>query len=369
MRTINEYDATGNQTFYAYYNSYFEMYNIWIGKDRKYWTYDSTGLLLSHWLDRWLPEALTFTPSRGQEYTYDANNRVTQLKHKGIINLYNQIGDYWTEDYVYNTLGQLFTETITYHTLIFPDNDQFITYTYNQAGLPIQKYIVEKIKDEEDLEVFTYVTAGRVEYSYDAHNLLAEEFELAFDVDSTWNPKSKITYTYDQDGNETEKIEHLYLNEEWKIASETSREWFNENDIHWQNIHTYLPYSATNPLKKTEYKRFNEDNYFVESKVVQYTNQETEYEWFEYFYGHCDEWDFPEEIIESEFNLYPNPVLDQLTVLLSVHSTISIYNELGTIVLQTPGLAGTNNLDLSPLQTGNYLLRLEDNSFKRFLKL
>ncbi|MDR6763546.1 Leucine-rich repeat (LRR) protein [Flavobacterium sp. 2755] len=75
------------------------------------------------------------------------------------------------------------------------------------------------------------------------------------------------------------------------------------------------------------------------------------------------------------FNIYPNPVKDILNISLQNNieiKSIEIYDVLGQLVIAVPNIQNVSNIDVSKLQSGNYILKIKTakgTSSSKFIKL
>lgn len=76
-----------------------------------------------------------------------------------------------------------------------------------------------------------------------------------------------------------------------------------------------------------------------------------------------------DENTSTFFRLSPNPAEDQLTIELDQATTIEVINSMGTLVFSRELNPGQNELDISKLDAGVYLIRTASQSIKRFIKL
>ena len=69
-----------------------------------------------------------------------------------------------------------------------------------------------------------------------------------------------------------------------------------------------------------------------------------------------------------DMNVYPNPAVDQLNVMLSKSSTITVYNIMGQLVKTQEGHIGGNVIDLSNMNSGVYFITAGNNTQKFVVK-
>lgn len=70
-----------------------------------------------------------------------------------------------------------------------------------------------------------------------------------------------------------------------------------------------------------------------------------------------------------DVSVYPNPVSDLLNISLSESASISILNSFGGVSFTTNGNKGSNQIDVSSLTKGIYLLQIQTSSSSKVLKL
>jgi len=93
-------------------------------------------------------------------------------------------------------------------------------------------------------------------------------------------------------------------------------------------------------------------------------HQNGELVWENPEYGTCT-YDAIEENKDSEISIYPNPVRDRVVIDGIEAVEIQVYNTLGQVVKT---VRGTNEIDLSGLVDGVYLLRIRDKEGRIFLE-
>ena len=76
----------------------------------------------------------------------------------------------------------------------------------------------------------------------------------------------------------------------------------------------------------------------------------------------------PEVNHNTHMNLYPNPAVDQLNVILSQDADIVIYNIMGQNVMNVEGRAGANSINISNLNAGVYFISAGSDTQKFIVK-
>jgi hypothetical protein len=94
----------------------------------------------------------------------------------------------------------------------------------------------------------------------------------------------------------------------------------------------------------------------------------------EYFYYHyyIDQVVGEEELVESEFNVYPNPAVDWINVNPGNYEsqyTINIYDLQGKLVDTQSDLSGQTAIAVSSYTKGIYLIELTGENFRQTKKI
>ena len=70
----------------------------------------------------------------------------------------------------------------------------------------------------------------------------------------------------------------------------------------------------------------------------------------------------------THMNIYPNPAVDQLNVILSQNAEIVVYNLMGQAVKTVEGHVGANTIDLSSINSGVYFISAGSDTQKFIVK-
>ena len=70
----------------------------------------------------------------------------------------------------------------------------------------------------------------------------------------------------------------------------------------------------------------------------------------------------------NQISVYPNPAVDQLSVMLNKSAEVTVYNIMGQAVMTVEGRAGVNTLDISNLTSGIYFISAGNDTQKFIVK-
>ena len=191
----------------------------------------------------------------------------------------------------------------------------------------------------------------KIVYSYNDAGKIANR-HLYYYSGYSWDLAESDEYLYDENGN---CIDHSIRNE---YGSYIDRRLYEYNtEISVNQIHTpynvpeiYLPENLSDVNQRTIEHWYTLDADYV----LQYICD------FEYMYNHT-----PVGISENEsvntMTVFPNPAQGSLNVIISdnqVADVAYIYDFQGKVCMQFAMNSGENNIDLSELSTGIYLLKV-----------
>jgi len=186
----------------------------WILEDRRVYTYDANGNLISEEILRhslnWHPQNLYLDYHKLNSYTYDAYGKRTELIRYEWNSYKNDWVKDWKEKSSYDSNGNL-TEIVSYHW----DNQWILThkhlYTYDANGnltehLDLDYHVVFVEGDEKEV------------WSYDANGNQLEYISYAWKSGiNDWVLDKRELNTYDSNGNIIEEIKYDWDSEvnEW----------------------------------------------------------------------------------------------------------------------------------------------------------
>ena len=245
-------------------------------------------------------------------------------------------------DFSYNTQGLCIEEIISeyiYEDWAFSEKNG---YFYNEQGLRSERIFYDYYANGE------WHSHTRSVYEYDAENNLVSLVYYGHPSNSqAWTNTEKYEYTYDANNNCTSYLRYYYNSGNWhfdygygmtydptvdieQIAG-LDRFW----DALWEEMMVYAP---------------------VYSKLQQLTlleNGEPDY-LMDFHYSGFNSID---DSTENHLAVWPNPATETVYIEGSEVAEMQVYNALGQMVKT---VRGTNEIDLSGLVNGVYLLRVTD---------
>lgn len=312
------------------------------------------------------------------QYQYDGNtNRLLEVRM-----LYFDGGswdNYERTVYTYDANNHLTSILEQYHNGMGWENDERNTYTIvnGQTSVEVNEYWNGANWEQNNRMEYTYNAQGRIS-SYISASWNGSQWENSFKESLTynaqglkdtslsffWNGSSFDTagrniYTYNAAGIESQMIsQYPGIMGTWTTLS-TSTTTFNGNN---------------QPLKKVTLNIFNGITEYVDSTAYDYDAQNNLYqesifyanngilepaERYRYYYKATGAVGVDQVNTPLAWNIYPNPTAETLQVTLATgEATISILNMNGQQLLQQTAQAGNNQLDLTALQPGMYIVTL-----------
>ena len=260
----------------------------------------------------------------------------------------NALGEWYPEtkfEYVYNAQGQCTEE----HTNYYGGDNEWVLYfkteyAYNEQGL-----CSEMIKYERHFDQLR--SFGRYVYEYDeAGNKLSMIYFDHRNDSPEWSYVAKYEYSYDDHNNCT--AYHLFA--------------FNYGE--WRFDYGYdMTYDATVSIGQiaglNRIWDAAEMDVPVYSKLLQFKIWEDEDEYFllDCYYSDHNGLDDP---TESHLTVWPNPAIETVHIEGSEVAEVQVYNALGQLVKT---VQGTNEVDLSGLVEGVYMMRVTDEDGRSYM--
>jgi hypothetical protein len=321
----------------------------------------------------WDEDLIEWVNSDRYFYTYDGNNNVTEEIYEFWGTL-NSIDDWYPGGkYVSTYNGN--DDLVTYYSYYWNsnteewDNSSYQAYTYtsfdkeefvttylwdgNSSYYEVSKvsyfYLSDNSQDYtlyQDFDGSAYVNDEKHIYLYGAHptapnapsnltvaQLKTMDVSVKLDWDDNANNENGFTVWRSTDGETFDKITDL----------DSDTETFTDTELLEEATYYYI-ITAFNEEGDSDYSNS------VEITTVTSINKIAS---------------------KSNFNVYPNPATDKLTISseqLEIGSTIKIYNNLGLIVKQLPT---TNQIDIADLANGVYFIEIsstEGKILKKFSK-
>jgi len=358
------YDVNENLTQYLEY--YWEQdTNHWSLGYKEEYTYNTNGGLVL-WLqyEGWNTSTSQWGYSGKKEYTYDNNENLTQMLDYYLDSNTNQWSLEGKEEYTYDINGNL-TEILYYQWdySTYPLNLNYKEeYTYDNSG-----YLTEVLEYYWDQNTNQWQIDYKDEYTYDDNENLIRYQVYYWDQNTNqWEIDFKEEYIYENNGN---LIESLYY--EWdQYTNQLSLKYKFEDT--YDNTYSFsdliIPFLYTEDNFGGKY--FN--HMLISSMIYKFDETSNEFvkeEKWNFYYSEQTILSVS-EINDSEFNIYPNPVINTLTINSKLPITkVGIYSILGQKVKEID--ANFNSISTHDLSNGIYLLRIESengNAIKKLVK-
>lgn len=293
--------------------------------------------------------------------TYDANN----LPLESINQLWDEETNMWEDQLKteFTHTGDFLTESINYDWLDNnwePSNRQ--VNTYNASNL-----IIETISQTWDETNNFWLNTSKTEYTFNPNNSI--NIATIFD----WNSSNN---TWENDVRET----HTYSGN--VLTSKESDSW---NGSTWLNdILRNYTYDSNDFLIETLKKNWDSSNFENDNRILRTNNTDgnpTEMitqTWFfgTWLNGTRDRRTYPnceslsiEKLIKNEFNIYPNPAKNELTVNSKTTGTLTIIDTNGRLLKTLNIKNNINTLDISNINSGLYILIFQNENRKETKRL
>ncbi|WP_047547492.1 T9SS type A sorting domain-containing protein [Psychroserpens sp. Hel_I_66] len=296
-----------------------------------------------------------FVNSIQLEISYNANSQMeTSTNELWDVNLQDWVNDR-RSDFTY--IGN----NLTLIEIYIWENDDWqinetIENTYNSSNL-----LVEALYQEWDVMSSSLVNREKNDFTYTAFPQIDTIVNSTWDIDnSIWISNSRVIYVYNSND---------------MVSSEISQNW---NTIEWinNNLETYTydgngflieclksDWNPSTTVYEPTQREFYTNNSEGSPTVVvdqanifgTWTNTTRDRR----TYPSCQTLDI-EEVVFVDFEIYPNPVQDQLIVKTSLNSaiTIEVLDINGRLIHAQSLTDSINKVDLSGLNSGMYLLRI-----------
>lgn len=312
----NSYDAKGNLTYSLYNNNSYEIY-----------------------------------------YSYNNINQKTSQTQKTLVN--NSFTNYSKLVWDYDASGNITREQSFYW-----DNNNWdlrIEKEYFFDENYFDTLIISKIGYNKERERRFFSLTGKMDSTY------IFKFNSS---DSTWLHPNKFYYYYNAAGNK-DSICSKFHKKTWSYNSDqqilTHKE-YNESQLSQSSEFSYFPSGKLKTFYVSNYNYPGNSNgyYDYDNKGNLILSMEENLghvygsrQACKYSFHTINVISMQEEVPTiSSFKIYPNPTNGSLQINLDETATLSIFNNLGQLVLNQTTKKDSNFIDLSPLLNGLYILRI-----------
>lgn len=306
----------------------------WVNEKKWEYTYHSTtNINLSQEEHSWNNSDQTWSPIARGTATLNLQNLVDQT----IMQLGN--GSNWVNDskveYIYNSEGKEIQRTqfhypngswFPYGGLVKTYNGDLVTtevlYTYNAMINNLSPSVQR---------MFTYTSS----------HLIASELTLVINQQTNaTTPTQAINYQYNSDDYITHKLRH-------RLTSQGQVDYITE-DEQWT---------------------YNADNLIATHKKYLYENGALMFKFdYENYYSNCIEDLSISSITKNQFTVYPNPVMQSLNFEASNSGNAKLYTLTGTLLMNITVTQGMNTIDVTSIESGMYILKLDNGQDAKFFK-
>ncbi|MBR5253748.1 MAG: T9SS type A sorting domain-containing protein [Bacteroidales bacterium] len=275
------------------------------------------------------------------EYTYNNQGLISSRSNYNNFDGVFEIGG--TYEYFYNSNGQIISSELTMADVLY----QVVEYEYENNLLATETWSYSNPFSQSD----AFEPAERIEYTYNNEGNLALITYNTFDGYS-WEVYGTRTYTYNEAGNCTEV--HAYDADE----NETERSIFTFDNRTLEE--TLMPWT---PEMTRPYTYNNNNIYRLEEYWALDVNFTLQYVCdYEYNYIDINAEVGLADVEKNPLNIFPNPTNNSITITGLEEGThkMEIIDMSGRVV-KTENIKNSQLIDLSALQEGCYLVKVQTN--------
>lgn len=400
-------DTTNMESF-----SWDETDLVWLGYSRNSITYDATGNIIEEIDYQWDSEATNWRPLTKFEYIFNSNDHLQTTNYFEWNDVESALVHYSRANYTFNANNlptELLLEFYDYENSVW-ENGEKNTYSYNANNLLSEEFLyfwntewvntlrytltyntsgklIHKICDEWSTDTWIYYWERT--WTYDNNQRLIEEF-----YDNPYGLEEKWQNAYSNSGNLTLKSYSYYSTSDDLWIFDYKYEWDYDNN---NNITRYLwietihgesswvigglevnTYDQNNKLITSDISEYDElDASFIpmalntytysingnlDEKLCDYYNEFIE-DYLEVYY--FTSYDVVEGVKENEFksqiSMFPNPTSNALYLNnCSENAIITVFDLAGKQMINQ--VNANNQIDVSSLKNGIYLIQIIDNS-------
>jgi len=330
----------------------------WTGSDSSnQFTYDANGNLLSELIQKW--NGTAWANSAYDSSVYINNNQALYLAlswdntHNVWVNQSMDVYTYDSSNYLATDTNYLWSSgnsSWNYHSLEF--------YAYDSSGNLIDRTI-------QSWNNIAWGNKAQYVRTYDSLNLATSQLTLAWN-NTVWDSTYLSYLNYDTYGDEvsTYFLALDTVSDKWNIYGYDTSTY---EPINIQLTFLYLSWNADSGRYLPGYGyTLGYDEYGNNTSEIYYTYNDTTAtntnQWF-YYYGTIDVLGLKPIAADNEFELYPNPASNLLSIEMNGQRAdeIRLYDLTGQVVadIKSPG---NNQVDVSQLTSGVYIAEVMANS-------
>lgn len=312
--------------------------NEWVNESQTTYTWDTLGVVSRYLTENWDVQSQEWVNNRRVQYNYDNNLNITRTL---IVEWRNDIQEWRLEssrDYEYDVNGNKIFELQRFAN----DDNELVNHRRDTSVYNENNLLVSEETQLWDSSEQAWFNVSKDSLSYTVNGEMAEKIRQEWDSDlQQWVNDSRITYAYTEF-------------EEWQ--SFQSFYWDQELNQWIIGLQTFYLYDEFGNLTEHYGQYWDEDNqqWINDFKDVYY--------WSELQVETTQVAD----LNNDDFNLYPNPVQNVLSI--QSHSDmeitqVSIYSLSGQLVHSVVPM-NIRQIDVSELTNGIYFIQLTSRDGK-----
>jgi hypothetical protein len=288
---------------------------------------------------------INYDSSISKQTTFATNTTITNQRTYFHQNALNQLDTFW---YVYYNQTGAYTST----------SKQSISYNANNLNLATYSY--------SSTDSINYIPDSRVEYFYNANNLLDSMVFYAYQT-SIWYKVGKRDYTYNANNQKTRMIYFGFDQLSQQYVPTARDEYLRTNGIEMDTLYSQLWSSGFSVYDTTVKRGYNYTAGHL-IKLFSYTKDAVTKNWIPDPYGSIINYYYNIPLSvghiqkeKSNLTLYPNPASNELHILEDFQqAAYSILSTDGKLI-QHGILNDQNRISIESIAKGGYFLILEPN--------
>lgn len=312
--------------------------NTWFNVQRQLYSYNSSNLKIEEISQTWSTTLNNWENLNKLNYSYNSNSKVTEMLYQGWI----VASGSWLNN------GRV---SITYNSFNYPTEEieqtwstglgNWVNFRKTTFAYPSSQIEDQRIIQNWNASTSSWENFERVDFDYDINKRKIEEVKYSWNgFSGIWLNSSILSWTYNANND---------------ILTELKQDWAFPGV--WENEYKYsYHYTPDNHLVAMDY----ENDWNTTSSTFDTRERE------EYI---CRL--IPTSVSDLEsatLTIYPNPLsAEKLHIILEKENTVLIMDMKGKVVYNKAIEAGENQINLSSLQSGLYIVKA-GNSIQKLIK-
>jgi len=387
----SEFDEHGNRTKYISYM--LTPTNHYIPEFKVEQSFDSGNILKLYSSYVWDSKSDQWINYLKREYIYDDNDKLIEEVHyewdinSNLWNYYFKIEQRFDVDgnnllyatYHYNKTTGIWAGDEKKES-VFEDKKLkfFVVSNWDESSGDWINAEKTEITNDAASDKIIYVTFrwneiekrwdnyNKYDYSFGSNKKIALLISFSVDDDKQWVESFKEEYSYDNRENEILEVRFGWNT----LTNQWINEWKHEMDYSSENqLTSNIYYSWDHPTSLwilASKVDFSFDIYGNKIREITYSWDLTNSQWsiyykFEYFYSLHTFTNKPDQFEIQQPKIYPNPMFERFTLEINnqLVTQCQLFNSKGMLIKTLPVKMGINTFNVSNLQKGMYLLKIE----------